>query len=507
MTGAVETVVSPDPEPVAMPVGRSRMRTLASDVLIYGLGDVVLRASSLLALPVYTRLFVPAEYGLLALGLSIAGMAATVVGLGGDSAYARYYFDGGTAEDKRSITSTWVIFLLVWSVGAILLTLPFVPLLASWSGMPRERGLVLTLALLGIPLTLLNSMLGQILRNEFRARLFTVLNVAGTLATLALSFAGAVLLHRGIAGVLAGGIVASLLFLPVRWWYVRSMIGLQFSMSWLRKMLAFGLPLVPASMAYWVFGTSDRLLLSRLSTLDQTGLYSVANSFTSLLALLQGAVGQAWSPHLVRAYTEDAEAARRLCGRVLTFLLLGFGILSVGLTAFSREAIMIAATPRYLGAAAAVGPLSLGYLAYASTQVTAVGISLTKRTSYFALFSWIAAGLNAGFNILFIPRWGMMAASWTTAGAYVFLTVAYAVTTQRLWPIRYEGRRVALIVALTLASVLALPAIESSRPQWAVWAKFLVCITYILTVLAIGGLRPADWRRLRSRGVLKEAVS
>ena len=32
---------------------------------------------------------------------------------------------------------------------------------------------------------------------------------------------------------------------------------------------------------------------------------------------------------------------------------------------------------------------------------------------------------------------------------------------QRLWPIRYEGRRVALILALTLASVLALPAAVS----------------------------------------------
>ena len=136
-------------------------------------------------------------------------------------------------------------------------------------------------------------------------------------------------------------------------------------------------------------------------------------------------------------------------------------MLAVGLTAYAREAILFVATDRYLPAALAIGPLSLGFMAYASTQVTAGGISITKQTHYVALYSWIAALLNVVLNLPLIPRWGMVAASWTTAIAYTFLTVAYGVTSYRLWPIVYERSKVTAIVGACFVLVLLVPPLDA----------------------------------------------
>ncbi len=63
----------------------------------------------------------------------------------------------------------------------------------------------------------------------------------------------------------------------------------------------FGLPLVPAAIAGWVFTVSDRIVLGKLATFRELGLYAAASSIASVLSFLLGPLGQAWSPHAVQA--------------------------------------------------------------------------------------------------------------------------------------------------------------------------------------------------------------
>jgi len=62
---------------------------LSTDLVVYGLGEAIVKAIAFLTLPVYTRVFAPAEYGQLSLATTVVGLVATVLALGGDSAYAR----------------------------------------------------------------------------------------------------------------------------------------------------------------------------------------------------------------------------------------------------------------------------------------------------------------------------------------------------------------------------------------------------------------------------------
>jgi len=456
-------------------------RRLFKDIAIYGTGDIILKATAFITMPIYTRIFTPEQYGVWSFVITVTGLFNTILILGGDSAYSRFFFEAKTLNEKQIVTSTWFFFLALWSGSVVLLCLPFVSFLSVWSFETKQHGILFLLCLLAAPVGLINTMCGQAIRNQFRARLFTFLSIVSTVLGIGCSLYGAVILDMGIAGVLGGTLLAALIMFPIRLWTARSMVRRVFSVDVLRKLLAFGVPLVPASLAYWVFASSDRVVLGKLSTLDELGLYAVANGATATLGIFHGAFGLAWSPHAVRMYEEQPEAAPVFFGQVMTYILVGFGVLCVGIAVFAHELLVILSTPAFYPAALAIGPLALGFVAYASTQITASGISLKKKTKYIAIYSWIAALLNLGLNILFVPRWGMMAASWATALSYIFLTLAYGITSQRLWPIYYEKNRIFRAASL----IFLFTIVAAFLPEMPLIVNLILKSTYCLI---FGGL-------------------
>jgi O-antigen/teichoic acid export membrane protein len=469
---------------------------LLKDIGIYGLGDIILKATAFITLPLYTRIFTPEEYGMWSFVVTAVGLLNSIMILGGDSAYARFFFEAKSDEERRLITSTWFGFLALWSAGLVIFCLPITGLFSVWSFGTKEYGLLFFLTLLAAPLTLINTMCGQALRNRFQAKLFSTLNVVSTLLSVGFSLYGAVVMKLGLVGLLGGTLFATLVILPVRLWTVRDLLRPVFSVKVLRDLLMFGVPLVPSSLAYWVFAVSDRILLGKLSTLEQLGLYTVANQVTSILVFFHGALGQAWSPHAIRVYEEQPEQASVVFGRVMTYVLAGFGLLSVGITTFSSEILMVFSTPLFYGAKLAIGPLALGFVAYATTQVTALGISLRKKTHYLALFSWAAALLNVGLNVLLIPIWGMIAASWTTMATYLFLTLVYLTVSQRLWPVAYETRRALVLAGLTFIFTIAAPLLPALSPIFSVVIKSVYCSTFVGLLFLLRGLDDREWEVL-----------
>jgi O-antigen/teichoic acid export membrane protein len=475
------------------------LRRLTQDFAVYGVGVIVVKAFSIITIPIYTRVFTPEQFGVLSYVTTLGGLLGSVLVLGGDTAYARFFFEAQTREKRQVITSTWIGFLAAWSVIVCLLLLPFAGLVADSSFGNREATPLLVAMVLISPVSLVNRMCAQVLRNEFRPVSYSVLNAVSTLLLVAFAVIAVVVLRLGLLGVLLGTLAAELAMLPVRLWTARSMFSLQFSLPVLRQLLAFGIPIVPTSLAYWVFLTSDRLILGKLSTLEQLGLYSVANSLVGLATVIITAFGQAWSPHSIRLYVEDRGSATLIYGRVMTYLLAGFGLLAVGITAFGPELLRLLTSAPYYEASAAIAPLAIGLVAMASTQVTAGGIQLAKRTRYLAIHAWLAAVANVGLNLVLDRPYGMLGAAWATALAYVGLTILYLVTSQRLWPVTYEVRRSGTLVVLILAFTLGAGSLPPGFQPALIAIKIAYCLAFIGAAFV---LRAVDAREIAALRVV-----
>lgn len=472
---------------------RTTILRLFKDILIYGSGDILLRAAGIITLPIYTRIFSPVQYGVLSLIMTVTALLGSVISLGLENSYALYYFEAKSQRDRQVLTSSLLLFVALWTTAVVVLLIPFTGLFSSWSFSAKQHGILFILGFLSVPLTLVASLCGQSLRNEFKPALFAVLNAVTLSLTIACNLFCVVVLKLGLPGLLAGTLIASAIVLPVRLWTVRNLLRPAFSGAVMRRMLSYGLPLVPMGLAYWVFASSDRFVLGKLSTLGQLGLYAVANNLTNVLAFVNTAVGLAWVPHAVRVNEDHPDSAPAFFGQVATYLLVTFGVVCIGLTAFAPELLTLVAPAEFHGASAAVGPLALGFVAAASTQVTALGISLSKKTQYFAIVSWSAALLNLGLNVLLVPRWGMLASSWATAAAYGFLTVSYLAISQRLLAVQYERRRALTVAALTILFVVVAPLLPDLHLVVGLILKSGYCLLYVLLLFVLQALNGREW--------------
>ncbi len=123
---------------------------------------------------------------------------------------------------------------------------------------------------------------------------------------------------------------------------------------------------------------------------------------------------------------------------------------------------------------------------------------------FLAAYSWMAAAINVVLNLVLIPPFGMLGAAWATAAAYVSLTVAYGITSHRLWPFAYDRRPAVTILALTAAALLGsslLPHADAQDPAlWivAIAVKLLYCFALLAAMFWLGGLDRAELARVRS---------
>ncbi len=448
-------------------------------MLVYGSGDLALRLSALVTIPIYTRLFDATEYGVWSFVASAVWLLNAVLILGCDTAYTRQFFEAKTLAVRQTLTSTVLLFVGCWSALVCLVLLPFSDSFSSSAFDTDQYGSLFFVALLGAPLVLVNALSNVALRNEFRARLFAVLNLGSAALAIGLSLAFVLLADTGLVGLVLGPTIAAAIALPVRLWAIRHLIRPTFSRSALGAMLRFGLPLIPASLATWVFLVSDRLLLGTLSTAEQLGLYTIAAGVVSVLTVGDAAFSQAWLPRALQTYEQDRRAASVLFSRALTFVLVAFGIGAVLVTAYAHELLRLLTTDEFFGAETAVGPLALGAVALVTARVTSIGIVTSKRTGWSAGIAVAAAVLNVSLNVAFIPDHGMLAAAWTSVATYAFITLVELVASRLLAGTRFDAPPAVFAGVITTGAVLALREVDS------LGGRTLIAVA---AVLALGGV-------------------
>lgn len=483
-------------------------RRLVRDVLIYGTGGVGLQVLGFFTVPVFTRIFTTADYGVIETITSVASILGVLALLGLDSAAQRSFF-GYTDEqehERRGVLSTAFVALVVTSatigaagvLGSDLVSRLFFP--------DDRFGTVIALALAVIPLTTVAAFAQEILRMHHRPGRYTVLSVAGGVSaiTLALVFVGA--LDRGLTGYylgfLLGGALAALLGLAM----VHESLSLRFDRRELRVMLAYGLPLIPVALSTWVLLFADRFFLLHYSGEDELGLYAVAVRLASLLLLGVTAFSLAWSPLMLDLHVRDPDSERVLRARTLNYVtaVLCFG--AVALSVYAREFFRTVTGPDFADAYTAVGMLSLTIVAVGVNSVTMSGISIVRATHYFARYAFYAVAVNLALNFLLIPPAGKEGAALATLLTYAGLAALYYYRAQALDPAPFDLSAVLLILGSAVV-VIAIGTVITVEPLWlSMLVKVPVVLAFpvLLTVFGIVDRRTLRWLRESTREVLAQ---
>jgi len=478
-----------------------QIRQLSKDTLVYGLGAALQGSVVLLLFPIYTRLLTQEEYGAQDLVVSAITILIYLLALGLDSAAARYYYDAPDPVHRTTTLSTWLWIELLVSVPICAVLIVLARPICALVFQQQDLAPFFRLGVASIPFYLTTRVATMTLRLTFQARKFALLAALGALAEVSAAVVLVAVLHLGIEGVFLTMLIASSVQTLVGLSLTHRHFGPLFSSRLLRAMLAFGLPLVPASLSLWMLSYSNRYFLTRTGTLSDIALLGVAVRLSAVISLINAAFQYAWPP-FAYSLLQDRELARATYSKVLTFFLLITLLVTVGLAVFAREALLILAPPSYAPSAQLVPWLCYSTIAWGLAGIVSIGFEIAKKSYHFTVATILGASITTGLNLLLISRWGVIGAVVATMlGNLAALSYCY-VSGQHHFHIDYEVRKVLTIAAAATLTIVAARAVDRAFVIWEpeiLLYKMLLCLLFVASLPLLQVIKLSELPIMRRR--------
>lgn len=464
----------------------SQLRKLAGHSLIYSLVNALTKFINFLLLPLYTRLLSESEYGTQDLVLTTISLIGIVSVLGMDAAGHRWYWDSEDPILRKRTISSWV-----WCQ----LSLTFIFATAIWlladvfaAQIIENQSAALYFRLAAIGQFLLSA-LPDILRNWLRLQQRPQTMMFFTLGTSLLAILTTVLFvagfRWGLFGVFAAPLLSQGVATLVAIWLMGDWLNPKHA-SWahLRGMLGYSLPLVPASLAFWVVSLSDRYFVQAYGSTDEVGLYSVGARLATVVVLLTTGFQQAWGPFSM-SIRQRPDANKTYAQVLLLYVWLGC-VLCLALTLFAPNFVLLAtAGGRWIDAAPVIGPLAFSFVMIGLQAIAGLGLEITKKSASIASAFILAAVLNIVFNFLLVPSFGKIGSAWATLLAQSVIPIVLFYQSQRAYPIPYPFGKAMLLFGLAFGLAFGGGALQLADAGRTLLLKAVLWLGFVLLIIPL----------------------
>ena len=471
----------------------SHLKQLASESLVYGLSSVVNKFLYFILVPIYTRIFLPEDYGVMSLVTNSMSLVAIFVVLGLDSAAARWFYDTEDIEVQKETIASWAWCQLSVSVLFSLLIMGCANQLSREIVARSDAAAYFRLAALTLPLTALGTVVTNWLRLQ-RRPWATLLYSFGTSAlSVSLILLLAAYLGMGLNGVYLAQLLAAAISTVVAVLLLREWISpLKVKINRLGEMLKYAVPLVPAGLSFWVVNLSGLYFIKRFASTADVGLYQVGSSISSAVAVLTAAFQQAWGPFALSIHKRDD--ARQVYADVLTAYMLLTCTLSLFLSLFSPEILAIVTTRNYLGANRVICLLSFNHILIGLTYIASVGATIAKTTRPYGIAVVLSSILTLVLNFIFVPKLGKEGSALATLIAQTCVPIMVFYLSQRLYRIPYRFSAAAGVFGLSLAlsvagTFIVIPDIALSLLLKLVMLAVLVSAVFAFRITTVAKLK------------------
>lgn len=464
------------------------IKKLAKDSLYYGGSDFIGKLFTFLSFPVIASALAPEQYGTLELILTISGLVTIFAGCGLNNSVQRFYWESHENERQTQKEIVDTGFVLQASFSILIYFLSY--LLLSFLEVEEYTSIDISTVLIALFVSLTNLLISfclDVFRLKFYIRKFIFVSLAQKALIAVLGVLVVIYIDANIRSLLLTHASSVSVILVLSFFLCFRNFSLSFSREWCKKIFSFGYPFIFASLAYWIFGSIDRWMLAEMLSEEATGIYSAAYRIASITFFASTAFGMAWSPIAIKMKTDHPTTYREVYFYVLLVLIVVMTTVGGGVALFSGEILHLIMSDAYQTASIPIVALSLGIIFNSTQQITAIGISLSRKTRIFAMSSWMTASFNLILNYFLIPIYGIEGAAWSTCVSYFFLTTSYLYFTQKLHPLPVQWYK--LITCLGSIILIGITSIEFNQVVLnyrVIGIKIIISISlFVLTLLVL----------------------
>lgn len=186
--------------------------------------------------------------------------------------------------------------------------------------------------------------------------------------------------------------------------------------------LKFNLPLIPHYLSQIVLSQSDRLMINKICGAAETAYYNVAYTLSMVLQILNTSISGTMNPWLYKTIKNNEV---QKIGKV-SYLVLGIiAISNFAIVAIAPEILHILAPGNYQKAVWVIPPVTVSVFFMFLYNLFATFEYYYEKTHYVTIATVIGAILNIILNAIFIPRFGFIAAGYTTLVCYMLYALAH----------------------------------------------------------------------------------
>ncbi|MCX6557103.1 MAG: polysaccharide biosynthesis C-terminal domain-containing protein [Candidatus Aminicenantes bacterium] len=433
-----------------------KIKELGKDTAIYGISTIVGRFLNFLLVPFYTHFISRADMGIYTNIYAYLAFLNIFYIYGMDAAFMKYSSLAG-AEEKKKVFSTAYVFVCLSTLALtsllLLLRIPFGQLMA----VPARYSRLIYYVILILLFDTLALVPFANLRLERKAGKFAALKLANILINLGLNLLFFIKFHWGIEAIFAANLAASAVTLLLVAPEIVKRLRIRIDGVELKRMLRFGLPYLPASLAATMVQVIDRPVVLAMTNADTLGLYQTGYKLGIFMMLVVSMFQYAWQPFFLNNARE--KNAREIFAKVMTLFVLTASLLwiviSLSIENLARLRIGPGSTlieKHFLPGLVVVPIILLAYLFNGIYVNLQAGLYIEEKTKYFPYITGAGAVVNVAANLLLIPALGIVGAALATLASYLVMAAGIFYFAQKFYPIPYEYGKIFKILAAIFIS-------------------------------------------------------
>jgi len=220
-----------------------------------------------------------------------------------------------------------------------------------------------------------------------------------------------------------------------------------------KELFKIGLPLVPTFLIYWIYNSTDRIMITNMLGTSQLGIYSIGARLAQISQLIYSAFAGGWQYFAFSTMRDEDQVD--LVSRIFEYLGIISFVAFLAIVPFNNLIFSLLFKGDYIKGSTVFPYLFLSPLLLMLFQ-TAGNQFLVIKKSYLATMSLaVGAGTNVLLNYLLIPRLGIVGASIATLIGYTMSVIIVAIINQKMGLLKVKFRFIlsALLVALDFVAI------------------------------------------------------
>lgn len=417
-------------------------------ILSFSIGPLGSAVLAFVTIPIMASVFEPEDIGRFNFFQVILSFCLLFTVLGLDQAYVREFHESrDRAQLLKSCVSPGLILMLACLVPTVIYKAQLSQLLYD-----NPNPIFYWITIASVLAAFISRFLSLILRMEERGLAFSMSQLIPK-ALILIIFVAVVIfdIQRNFLILISAFFISSIAVIVIYLWNTRRQwipaIGKKIDEQQMQSLLHYGIPLIFSGLAYWGLVAASSIILRSYSTFSELGIYSVTTSIAGVAVIFQSIFSVVWAPIVYKWTAEGVEVSRidRLASQALFIvcaIFLSCGIFSWLVDYFlpTRYGIV-----KYLVLCAIVQPLL-----YTLSEITCVGIGITRRTMLAIWVTVLALCVNILLNLWLVPLHGASGAVVANSVAYLVFFIARTEASAFVWR-KFPRLRLYLFTSLTVA--------------------------------------------------------